>query len=132
MRLLNPCNVCYFSEHNCEQCIFGYISEQEAHERFKDTILKTINGEKPTGQRLAQRYMEKNPKWREECGIEEVLNMTVTEKQQIANKILSSVDTDDQKLYEIFELYKDDLRKFNVNVYYALLGWKDAHHKELG
>lgn len=38
---------------------------------------------------------------------------------------------DDDKLYLIFNLHKDKIRQFDVHLYYALLGWKDAHIKEL-
>lgn len=49
-----------------------------------------------------------------------------------AENILAQQDiSDDLKLYQIFELYKEDLYKNYTNVYYALLGWKDAHLQEL-
>ena len=38
---------------------------------------------------------------------------------------------DDEKLYLIFNLHKDKIRQFDVHLYYALLGWKDTHIKEL-
>ena len=49
-----------------------------------------------------------------------------------AQKILSSFNkSDDLKLFEIFQIYKDDIQKEYTELYYALLGWKDNHLKEL-
>lgn len=49
-----------------------------------------------------------------------------------AENILAKQDiSDDLKLYQIFELYKEDLYINYTNLYYALLGWKDAHLQEL-
>lgn len=48
-----------------------------------------------------------------------------------AQNILSSDKSDDLKLFEIFQIYKDDLQKEYTQLYYALLGWKDNHLKEL-
>lgn len=54
------------------------------------------------------------------------------EKRSAAERILADPHkSDDKKLFEIFELYKDDLRSSNVQLYYALLGWADAHIREL-
>lgn len=39
--------------------------------------------------------------------------------------------SDDLKLYKVFEIYKDDLQKNYEQLYYALLGWKDSHLKQL-
>jgi hypothetical protein len=53
-------------------------------------------------------------------------------KGSVAAIILASASkSDDQKLYEIFELFKDDIKATNSSLYYALLGWKYAHFKEL-
>lgn len=46
-------------------------------------------------------------------------------------KILASNKSDDQKLYEVFQLYQDDIRAHNSQLYYALLGWADVHRREL-
>lgn len=49
-----------------------------------------------------------------------------------ATDILSNEKwTDDIKLSDVFDLYKVDLKKQFPNLYYALLAWKDSHHKEL-
>lgn len=37
----------------------------------------------------------------------------------------------DAKLFEIFQLYKEDLKKNYTQFYYAMLEWKDTHLKEL-
>ena len=46
-------------------------------------------------------------------------------------KILASNKSDDQKLYDIFQLVKDDVRRTNVELYYALLGWSNTHMRDL-
>lgn len=38
---------------------------------------------------------------------------------------------DDKKLFEIFNIYKEDIKKQNPQLYYALLDWKDYPLKEL-
>ena len=49
-----------------------------------------------------------------------------------AIKIMSSADkSDDEKLLEVFQLYKDSLKENYPQLYYALLGWKDFHCHEL-
>ena len=53
------------------------------------------------------------------------------DKERIANTILlSRHKSDDQKLFEIFQIYKEDIRKEYNELYYALLGWKDSHLRE--
>ena len=52
-------------------------------------------------------------------------------KRITSQNILSSGMSDDLKLFEIFKLYSEDLQKEYSQLYYALLGWKDAHLKEL-
>lgn len=56
---------------------------------------------------------------------------TMATKNAAASAIMASTKTDDQKLYEILQLYKDDIREHNSQLYYALLGWADAHRREL-
>ena len=48
-----------------------------------------------------------------------------------AQNILASGRSDDLKLFEIFKIYNEDLQKNYSQLYYALLGWKDSHLKEL-
>lgn len=45
--------------------------------------------------------------------------------------ILASKRSDDLKLFEIIQICKDELKTQNVQLYYALLGWKDAHLHDL-
>ena len=53
-------------------------------------------------------------------------------KREKSGRILSDkYKSDDLKLLEVFEIYKDDLQNEYVNLYYALLGWKDSHLREL-
>lgn len=46
-------------------------------------------------------------------------------------KVLASNKSDDQKLYEVFQLCKDYVRRTNVELYYALLGWSNTHTCDL-
>lgn len=49
-----------------------------------------------------------------------------------AEKVLMQKNkSDDLKLFEVFQIYKEELHKECSQVYYALLGWKDRHLKEL-
>lgn len=52
-------------------------------------------------------------------------------KRTNAQSILASGRSDDLKLFEIFKIYNEDLQKNYSQLYYALLGWKDSHLKEL-
>ena len=45
--------------------------------------------------------------------------------EQASGILANSALGDKAKLLAIFELYKDEIRNFNVNLYYALLGWVD-------
>lgn len=37
----------------------------------------------------------------------------------------------DEKLFLVFQNHKEEIRRTNVQLYYALLNWKDYHIKEL-
>ena len=52
-------------------------------------------------------------------------------KRITAQNILASGMSDDLKLFEVFKIYNEDLQKENTELYYALLGWKDNHLKDL-
>lgn len=52
-------------------------------------------------------------------------------KRITSQNILASGMSDDLKLFEVFKIYSEDLQKEYSQLYYALLGWKDAHLKEL-
>ncbi len=58
--------------------------------------------------------------------------MDNTKKRIEADKILARKDlTNDQKLFVISQLYKEELNNQFAQLYYALLGWKDFHLKDL-
>ena len=57
--------------------------------------------------------------------------MNRVDKRTEAQKILASSKSDDLKLFEVFKIYNEDLQKEFSQLYYALLGWKDVHLKEL-
>ena len=57
---------------------------------------------------------------------------TPLKQKEAAMAILSNASkSTDLKLYQLFELYKDDLRKENNPLYYALLDWADKHAHDL-
>ena len=58
-------------------------------------------------------------------------NINEMTKMEEIDAILTSNMSDDLKLFEIFEIYKNILRKSHTGLYYALLGWKDSHLKDL-
>ena len=55
----------------------------------------------------------------------------IVENRTNAQKVLASNKSDDLKLLEVFEIYKDDLKKDYAELYYALLGWRYAHFSAL-
>ena len=58
--------------------------------------------------------------------------MDGAEKRIEADKILVRKDlSNDQKLFVISQLYKEELSNQFPQLHYALLGWKDLHLKEL-
>lgn len=57
--------------------------------------------------------------------------MNRVEKRIAAQAVLSTSKSDDLKLLEVFELYKDELKEEYSQLYYALLGWRDSHLSEL-
>lgn len=54
-----------------------------------------------------------------------------TEDRIKAQNILASDKSNDLKLFEVFQLYKDELKGEYSQLYYALLGWKDSRLREL-
>lgn len=57
--------------------------------------------------------------------------MMDNQRKQCCANILASRKTDDQKLFDVFQQCKEELRNTNTDLYYALLGWADAHKHEL-
>lgn len=55
----------------------------------------------------------------------------IISRRDKAGDILVTSKSADAKLFEIFQLYKDDLKKNYTQIYYAMLEWQDAHLKEL-
>lgn len=55
----------------------------------------------------------------------------IVNRRQKASDILVTNKSADVKLFEIFWLYKEDLKKNYTQFYYAMLEWKDAHLSEL-
>ena len=58
-------------------------------------------------------------------------NEKIGERWHKAADILETNKSDDVKLFEVLQLYKDDLKENFTQFYYAMLGWKDAHLDEL-
>lgn len=55
----------------------------------------------------------------------------IINRRQKAGDILVTNKSADAKLYEVFQLYKEDLKKNYTQLYYAMLEWKDTHLGEL-
>lgn len=52
----------------------------------------------------------------------------IIERRLEAGNILSSNKMEsDEKLFKIFQMYKDDLKRQYTQFYYAMLEWKNAH-----
>lgn len=56
---------------------------------------------------------------------------TPEKRIETGNIISQKNKSDDLKLFEVFQIYKDDIKSEYSQLYYALLGWKDSHLKEL-
>lgn len=50
---------------------------------------------------------------------------------EAGNILVQKNKSDDLKLFEVFQIYKEDLQKECSQLYYALLAWKDSHLKDL-
>ena len=83
--MLTPCEpICVCPDATCEQCIFGYISQEAAHNIMKKLIIETYNGELPTGWKCATKYMAEHPNWRKEMEEEvEAKQEKATEKSYV-------------------------------------------------
>lgn len=64
--MLIPYNPCICKDTPCEQCMFGYQSEINAHNLMKNLILRVENGEKPVGWTLVKNHKSYHPNWKEE------------------------------------------------------------------
>lgn len=56
---------------------------------------------------------------------------TAEEMREARAILLDNTLDDDAKLCKVFDIYKEDLRCNCSQLYYALLGWRDSHLKEL-
>lgn len=70
--MLNPCKPCVCYGAPCEQCSFGYVTDEAIHDRMKKLILEVLAGEKPLGWRGVEDYMRFHPDWRNEFTEEEL------------------------------------------------------------
>ena len=53
-------------------------------------------------------------------------------KESKSNFILSNdMYNADEKLFLVFQNHKEEIKRINPQLYYALLNWKDSHIKEL-
>lgn len=66
--MLTPCSPCVCFGAPCEQCMFGYKSDQSNHEAMKTLIIGYLNGRRDPGYRCAERYMELHKNWKEQMG----------------------------------------------------------------
>ena len=64
--MLNPCFPCVCPKATCEQCMFGYQSEEANHEAMKQLLLAVNAGKKPVGYGCAETYMRYHENWKDE------------------------------------------------------------------
>lgn len=58
--------------------------------------------------------------------------MNIIQKRIAADKVLTRQDlSNEQKLFVVSQLYKDELNNQFPQLHYALLGWKDSRLKDL-
>lgn len=65
-----------------------------------------------------------------EAMTEELANALVNQRIKADNILIDDSKNADVKLFEIFNLYKEDLQKL-PKVFYAMLNWKNCHLAEL-
>lgn len=67
--MLTPCEpICVCPNAPCEQCMFGYMSKEAAHNLMKELIIDTYNGKQPNGWKAAKKYIAEHPDWLKEMG----------------------------------------------------------------
>lgn len=60
------------------------------------------------------------------------MRTNIAEKRIEAQNILARRNmSDDLKLHEVFQIYKEDLQREYSQIYYALLAWRDTHLSEI-
>lgn len=64
--MLTPCNPCICSRTPCEQCMFGYRSDEDNHKSMKSLIEAVERGEKPLGYALVDKYKGAHSNWKEQ------------------------------------------------------------------
>ena len=99
--MLNPCNPCVCSGAPCEQCMFGYRSQDTKHKTMKEMLIAYNAGKKPDGWQAAENYTLYHKNWREEIGVELPSIPTEEEYKKAieVNRVLSmSVDQDNREL----------------------------------
>ena len=62
--MLTPCNPCVCLGAPCEQCMFGYASNEMNHKRMKRLIELIDKGEKPNGYVIVERYKKYHSNWK--------------------------------------------------------------------
>lgn len=61
-----------------------------------------------------------------------MVTTTNIKPKEIAQKLLLDKSiNNDERLYKVFSLYKENISVDNPELYYAFLKWKDEHIKEL-
>lgn len=69
--MLNPCKPCVCSVAPCEQCVFGYASDEERHKRILKLLLEFKANKKTIGWKCAETFMRYHPDWEKEIKKEE-------------------------------------------------------------
>lgn len=90
--MLTPCRPCSCPGAPCEQCVFGYQSKETNHEQMRSILVDYLNGNRKGYWRVAERYMENHPNWREELGEYEKEEFTMISAADARKKADESID----------------------------------------
>lgn len=90
--MLTPCNPCMCPGCPCEQCTFGYQSKETNHEQMRSILIDYLNGNRRGYWRVAERYMENHPNWREELGEYKKEEVTMISAADARKKAEESID----------------------------------------
>lgn len=68
--MLTPCNPCICPGAPCEQCMFGYHTDEQNHRIMKDIFKTVASGENDLAYefKLVERYKMFHPNWKEQLG----------------------------------------------------------------
>lgn len=109
----------YYKCFNTNITVSEDVSAEKINDIIKDVIKETLNND-----------VIKVSTEEAEVMTEELANALVNQRIKADNILIDDTKNADVKLFEIFNLYKEDLQKL-PKFFYAMLNWKDCHLTEL-